>query len=110
MGVTELIVLAVALAVVFGGLLVGFLGRGRSKARGAPPGAATDAPAPRREPDAVQEPETPGTTATLDRPESTASRLQRLRARLAGSQGGLGRGLLSLLSRDRPHEDTWEST
>jgi fused signal recognition particle receptor len=109
MGVTELIVLAVALAVVFGGLLVGFLVRGRSKAPAVPPGAATDVIAPRREPDAVQEPETPGTTATLDRPESTASRLQRLRARLAGSQGGLGRGLLSLLSRDRLDEDTWES-
>ncbi len=33
----------------------------------------------------------------------------RLRQRLAGSQGGLGRGLLALLSRDRLDEDTWES-
>jgi fused signal recognition particle receptor len=33
----------------------------------------------------------------------------RLRQRLAGSQGGLGRGLLSLLSRDRLDEDTWEA-
>jgi fused signal recognition particle receptor len=47
--------------------------------------------------------------ATLDRPESTASRLVRLRQRLAGSQGGLGRGLLSLLSRDRLDDDTWEA-
>lgn len=44
----------------------------------------------------------------LDRPEPTASRLVRLRQRLAGSQGGLGRGLLSLLSRERLDEDTWE--
>ncbi len=29
--------------------------------------------------------------------------------RLAGSQGGLGRGLLALLSRDRLDEDTWEA-
>jgi fused signal recognition particle receptor len=48
-------------------------------------------------------------TTTLERPESTASRLVRLRQRLAGSQGGLGRGLLSLLSRERLDEDTWEA-
>ncbi len=53
-------------------------------------------------------------TATLEepeaeKPESTASRLVRLRQRLAGSQGTLGRGLLALLSRDRLDEDTWES-
>jgi fused signal recognition particle receptor len=35
--------------------------------------------------------------------------LVRLRQRLAGSQSGLGRGLLALLSRDKLDEDTWES-
>ena len=45
---------------------------------------------------------------TLERPDSTASRLVRLRERLSRSQGGLGRGLLMLLSRDRLDEDTWE--
>ena len=45
----------------------------------------------------------------LEKPESTQSRLIRLRQRLAGSQGTLGRGLLALLSRDRLDEDTWES-
>jgi len=45
---------------------------------------------------------------TLEKPEGTASRLVRLRQRLAGSQSGLGRGLLALLSRDRLDEDTWE--
>jgi len=54
-------------------------------------------------------PDTTAGTTTLERPESTASRLVRLRQRLAGSQGGLGRGLLALLSRDRIDEDTWES-
>jgi fused signal recognition particle receptor len=53
--------------------------------------------------------QTPVTTPTLERPEGTASRLVRLRQRLAGSQGGLGRGLLALLSRDRLDEDTWET-
>ncbi len=57
----------------------------------------------------------PGDTAdaptalpTLERPEGTASRLVRLRERLAGSQGALGRGLLALLSKDRLDEGTWE--
>jgi fused signal recognition particle receptor len=45
---------------------------------------------------------------TLERPEPVAGRLQRLRARLAGSQSGWSRGLLALLSRDRLDEATWE--
>ncbi len=49
------------------------------------------------------------TAPTLEKPESTASRLVRLRQRLSRSQGGLGQGLLALLSRDRLDEDTWEA-
>ena len=45
----------------------------------------------------------------LERPESTAGRLVRLRQRLSRSQGSLGRGLLALLSKDQLDEDTWES-
>jgi len=59
-------------------------------------------------PPATIEPEAPAAPG-LEKPEGTASRLVRLRQRLAGSQGGLGRGLLALLSRDRLDEDTWES-
>ncbi|MDQ6851896.1 MAG: signal recognition particle-docking protein FtsY [Actinomycetota bacterium] len=44
----------------------------------------------------------------LETPEPTAGRLQRLRARLARSQSTLGRGLLSVLSRERLDEDAWE--
>ena len=44
----------------------------------------------------------------LERPEGTAGRLVRLRQRLSRSQGGFGRGLLLLLSRERLDEDTWE--
>ena len=50
-------------------------------------------------------------TATLpgvERPDPVAGRLQRLRARLARSQSTLGRALLTLLSRDRLDEQTWE--
>lgn len=69
----------------------------------APPAPPTDlAPAP--EPVLAPEPVAPA----LDKPEGTASRLVRLRQRLARSQGGLGRGLLSILSRDRLDEDAWE--
>jgi fused signal recognition particle receptor len=44
----------------------------------------------------------------LDRPESRANRLARLRRRLAGSDSPLSRGLLTLISRDRIDEGTWE--
>ncbi|ADD41819.1 signal recognition particle-docking protein FtsY [Stackebrandtia nassauensis] len=44
----------------------------------------------------------------LDVPEPTAGRLVRLRARLSKSNNSLGRGLLTLLSRDRLDDDAWE--
>ncbi|MEU3651332.1 signal recognition particle-docking protein FtsY [Streptomyces sp. NPDC032161] len=44
----------------------------------------------------------------LEVPEPTAGRLVRLRARLARSQNSLGKGLLTLLSRDNLDEETWE--
>jgi len=45
---------------------------------------------------------------TVETPDPVAGRLQRLRARLARSQSTLGRSLLSLLSRDRLDEQTWD--
>jgi fused signal recognition particle receptor len=48
------------------------------------------------------------TVDQLDTPEPTAGRLQRMRARLAQSQSGLGRGLLAVLSRDRLDDDAWQ--
>ena len=44
----------------------------------------------------------------LETPEPTAGRLVRLRARLSRSQSVLGRGLLSVLSRDHLDDDAWE--
>ncbi|HVU90720.1 MAG TPA: signal recognition particle-docking protein FtsY [Jatrophihabitans sp.] len=44
----------------------------------------------------------------VETPEPTAGRLVRLRARLARSQGTLGRGLLSVLSRERLDDDAWD--
>ncbi|TCC44517.1 signal recognition particle-docking protein FtsY [Kribbella capetownensis] len=46
--------------------------------------------------------------ATIEKPESAQGRLVRLRARLARSQGSLGKGLLALLSRDKLDEEAWE--
>ena len=72
------------------------------------PSVGTDVIAPPAEVDLA--PEAPVEEPPVrEKPESTASRLVRLRQRLAGAQGGLGRGLLALLSRDRLDEDTWES-
>jgi fused signal recognition particle receptor len=68
----------------------------------APPEAPSDVPVAD---DLLVEPAAP----TTEKPETTASRLVRLRQRLAGAQGGFGRGLLALLSRERLDEDTWES-
>jgi fused signal recognition particle receptor len=68
----------------------------------APPEAPSDVPVAD---DLLVEPAAPAT----EKPETTASRLVRLRQRLAGAQGGFGRGLLALLSRERLDEDTWES-
>ncbi|WP_274913013.1 signal recognition particle-docking protein FtsY [Streptomyces sp. WZ-12] len=53
------------------------------------------------------EPEAPAAPA-VEVPEPTAGRLVRLRARLARSQNTLGKGLLTLLSREHLDEDTWE--
>ena len=57
------------------------------------PGAGTAAGAP---------------TDLLDRPEAPTTRLQRLRARLAGQNNALSRGLLNLLSGGTIDEETWE--
>lgn len=44
----------------------------------------------------------------LEQPEPAAGRLTRLRRRLARSQSALGRGLLSLMSRDTVDAATWD--
>ncbi|MGW5120182.1 signal recognition particle-docking protein FtsY [Streptomyces noursei] len=66
-----------------------------------PTAEAPAAEAPVAEPEAPAAPE-------VEVPEPTAGRLVRLRARLARSQNTLGKGLLTLLSREHLDEDTWE--
>ncbi|MDF1602827.1 signal recognition particle-docking protein FtsY [Nocardioides sp. YIM 152315] len=109
--------LVIAIAVLAVVLVAGLLVRGGRRAPSAPaPTPPADVAPPPSAPTAetaaeVEVPEAPVEPAApaLERPEGTASRLVRLRQRLAGSQSGLGRGLLALLSRDRLDEDTWES-
>src|SRR6187551_2781548 len=108
--VALLVLLIAVVALVLIGVVIGLVVRGRKPAPLPdthtdvlvhPPETAADTEAPPVELSAPP--------ATIEKPESTASRLVRLRQRLAGSQGGFGRGLLALLSRDRLDEDTWES-
>jgi len=125
-GAVEYLLLAIGIAVVFLAAVAGLVTtrlRRRSPREDqdssgdvlAPPrepevgdDSAPPLDAPRRTIEEAELPEAP-TAPTVERPESAASRLVRLRQRLARSQSGLGRGLLALLSRDRLDEDTWEA-
>ncbi len=70
------------------------------------PDSAVEAPeAPLEAPEALVE--APAAPA-YEIPDPTAGRLTRLRSRLARSQSSLGKGLLTLLSRDVLDEATWE--
>jgi fused signal recognition particle receptor len=122
--VGDYLYLIIAVAVIFLATVVGLVmtrfGRGDKQVdRGAgtdviappEPRVGEDAETPRDAPKrTIEDTDLPDatTTPTLERPESAAGRLVRLRQRLARSQGGLGRGLLALLSRDRLDENTWE--
>jgi fused signal recognition particle receptor len=115
----------VVLAIVVTAALVVPRRRGRVAAPPTRPGPRpTTRPAPgageeaARPPDAASraggtvvelppEPAAPAAPA-IEVPEPTAGRLVRLRARLARSQSTLGRGLLSVLSRERLDDEAWE--
>ncbi|MDO0911474.1 signal recognition particle-docking protein FtsY [Streptomyces sp. DT2A-34] len=134
----DILILAVVIAVVVLGALGGLIvGSRRKKQLPPPPPAAPDITAPPAEPHVGDEAETPrdeprrtieevdlpggAPTAVeeppvveelppveIEVPEPTAGRLIRLRARLSRSQNALGKGLLTLLSREHLDEDTWE--
>ena len=104
--VGDYLYLIVGIAVAGLALVAGLVTTGVRRSRRRPE-QSTDVLAPPT-PDVEAAP--PDVTApVLERPESAASRLVRLRGRLSKSQGGLGRGLLALLSRERIDEDTWEA-
>jgi fused signal recognition particle receptor len=56
----------------------------------------------------VEAPPEPEAGPRLERPEPAAGRLARLRSRLARSESAVGRRLLTLLTRGRVDESTWE--
>ncbi|MFF3616386.1 signal recognition particle-docking protein FtsY [Streptomyces sp. NPDC002580] len=132
----ETVILAVVIAVVVLGVLGGLvIGSRKQKQLPPPPPAAPDITAPPAEPHVGDEAETPReeprrTTEEVDLPdgsadapvaveeppavpaieipEPTAGRLVRLRSRLSRSQNALGKGLLTLLSREHLDDETWE--
>jgi fused signal recognition particle receptor len=108
--------LIIGIAVVGVLTLAGLLTSGRRRKGDLPAAGGTDviAPPTTDADTAVEAPpepavETAPAAPTVEKPEGTASRLVRLRQRLSRSQGGLGQGLLALLSREKLDEDTWEA-
>ncbi|MFJ6083273.1 signal recognition particle-docking protein FtsY [Streptomyces sp. NPDC092369] len=129
------VVIAVVVLGAIGGLVVGSR---RKKPLPPPPTSVPDITAPPAEPHVGDEAETPRdeprrtieevdlpggsapvgveeppagpdlTAPEIEVPEPTAGRLVRLRSRLSRSQNALGKGLLTLLSREHLDEDTWE--
>ncbi len=101
--------LLISLAVLFVAVVAGaLLLRGR---KGAPPELPPTAPPTIGEGAGTGTLAPPAPTPTvpgLEVPAPTAGRLVRLRARLARSQGAVGRGLLALLARDHLTEADWE--
>jgi fused signal recognition particle receptor len=108
---------ALAIVVLATLLLVAFVVPRRRRRPGAPPPAAVATRPPRADP-VEAAPPTPAEAAratveappapVIETPEPTAGRLLRLRARLARSQSTLGRGLLTVLSRENLDDDAWD--
>jgi fused signal recognition particle receptor len=102
------VIVAILLLAIAGGLA---LVRRRGKKPEVPPAQAPPGlgPTGTLAPPAPTVPAPVGPTAPgLEVPAPTAGRLVRLRARLARSQGAVGRGLLALLSRDHLTDQDWE--
>jgi fused signal recognition particle receptor len=74
----------------------------------APPVDQPDAVAPEAPPAVELPPAVPEPGLTFETPPPSAGRLVRLRSRLARSQSSLGRGLLTVLAREKLTEDDWE--
>ncbi|MGP3948327.1 signal recognition particle-docking protein FtsY [Streptomyces sp. 7N604] len=128
------VVIAVVALVAISGLVIGSRRKKKPEAPPSPPTITAppaephvgeEAETPREEPRRTIEevglpeaeaPAAPGAEAPIvtepvppvEVPAPTAGRLVRLRARLSRSQNTLGKGLLTLLSREHLDEETWE--
>jgi len=108
---TVLLLIILGVVVVLGAGIALVVGRGRKEL---PPPSELD----RVTEEVIEHPEHPephlddeepaATVSTIERPEAPQGRLVRLRARLARSQGSLGKGLLAVLSRSTLDDDAWE--
>jgi len=74
----------------------------------APPLEPPDAVIPDAAPEVELPPAEPEPGLTFETPPPSAGRMARLRSRLARSQSSLGRGLLTVLAREKLTEDDWE--
>ena len=110
MATSLILFIAIAVAVVVIGIGLGLV-ISRNKAASPPPDLLE-----RITEETIRHPEHPephledetAAVDTIERPETSQGRLVRLRERLARSQGSLGRGLLSVLGRDKLDDDAWE--
>ncbi len=110
---TLLLICIAAAVVVLGGGIALIVARGR---RELPPPDVLEAITEEEiehpeHPEPHLEDETDGgstATTTIERPETAQGRLVRLRARLARSQGSLGKGLLAVLGRADLDDAAWE--
>jgi fused signal recognition particle receptor len=73
-----------------------------------PPPAAEEVPPAPAAPEVELPPAEPEPGVAFETPPPSAGRLVRLRSRLARSQSSLGRGLLTVLARERLTEEDWE--
>ncbi len=101
----DLLYLIIGIAVLGVLLVVGLLARGAQSA--GPTRSRRRRPPLRRT--STSHPPKPRRTPVLERPEGTASRMQRLRARLAGVPGRTRTRPARAVSRDSLDEDTWEA-
>jgi fused signal recognition particle receptor len=74
----------------------------------APPVEQPDAAQPEAPPSVELPPAEPEPDLVFETPLPSTGRLVRLRSRLARSQSSLGRGLLTVLAREKLTEDDWE--